>query len=179
MFCISFTLTFICSPCAGLPDETYICIPKNPDVGIFWKALEWKIFDGLLAYYIHFAVIWHTMSSFGIFCCHLVYYVVIWYIMLSFGIFCCHLGSIFCGHLVYISWTFGIFQEKSSGNPANMCVFRDCKQSISASLSQGFQNVRVSSWKLGCQIFRDAIYQSEEKYTKLPLHKLPTGHKIY
>jgi hypothetical protein len=33
---------------AGLPDGKYIYLhTKNPNWGIFWRALEWKIFVGI------------------------------------------------------------------------------------------------------------------------------------
>jgi hypothetical protein len=50
---------------------------KNPNLGKFWRALEWK-FYGHLNY---FMVIWYILWPFG-------NVVVIWYIFLRFGIMC-------------------------------------------------------------------------------------------
>jgi hypothetical protein len=46
---------------------------KNPNLGKFWKALQWK----MLVYVMD---IWSILRSLGIFYGHLVYLVVIWYI---------------------------------------------------------------------------------------------------
>jgi hypothetical protein len=40
---------------------------KNPNLGKFWKALEWKML-------LYFMAIWHSVWQFGIGCGHLVYY---------------------------------------------------------------------------------------------------------
>jgi hypothetical protein len=50
---------------------------KNPNLGKFGKALEWKML-------VYFIVIWNILLSFGIFYCHLV----IWCIFPPFGILC-------------------------------------------------------------------------------------------
>jgi hypothetical protein len=39
-------LLFSGEPTPGLPDGANIFEPKNPDLGKFWKALEWNIFYG-------------------------------------------------------------------------------------------------------------------------------------
>jgi hypothetical protein len=52
--------------------------PKNPNLGKFWRVLQWKMFGYVMA-------IWPILQSFGIFCCHLVYFMVIWYIFHIFG----------------------------------------------------------------------------------------------
>jgi hypothetical protein len=62
---------------------------KNPNLGKFWRALDWKML-------VYFMAIWNILQKFGIFYDHLVYFVVIWYIFPRFGI---------------------LYQEKS-GNPA-------------------------------------------------------------
>jgi hypothetical protein len=59
---------------------------KNPNLGKFWRALEWETLE-------YFKVIWNILQSFGIFYGHLKYFTVIWNILRSFGIF--------YGHLVY------------------------------------------------------------------------------
>jgi hypothetical protein len=38
---------------------------ENPNLGKFWKALEWKML-------VYFMVMWNILRSFGIFCGHLV-----------------------------------------------------------------------------------------------------------
>jgi uncharacterized membrane protein YkvI len=47
---------------------------KNPNLGKFWRALEWKMV-------VCFMVIWYILWQFG-------NVVVIWYIFPCFGIFC-------------------------------------------------------------------------------------------
>jgi hypothetical protein len=42
---------------AGLPDRTYIQDTKNPNLGIFWKALEWK----MLVYFSHLVLYGHLV----------------------------------------------------------------------------------------------------------------------
>jgi hypothetical protein len=37
---------------------------KNPNVGKFWRALDWKTL-------VYFMVIWNSLRPFGIFYCHL------------------------------------------------------------------------------------------------------------
>jgi hypothetical protein len=55
---------------------------KNPNLGKFCRASEWKMLVNLL-------VIWNILQPFGIFCGHLVMlWYVIWYIFPSFGILC-------------------------------------------------------------------------------------------
>jgi hypothetical protein len=46
---------------------------KNPDLGKFWRALDWKMF-------INFMATWNILWRFGIFYDHLVHFVFIWYI---------------------------------------------------------------------------------------------------
>jgi hypothetical protein len=62
---------------------------KNPNMGKFWRALDWKII-------VYFMAIWNILCPIGIFCIHMVHFVFIWYIFSGFGI---------------------MYQEKS-GNPA-------------------------------------------------------------
>jgi hypothetical protein len=57
-----------------------VCLQtKNPNLGKFWRALQWKI----LAY---FVTIWSILRPLQIFYGHMVYFVVIWYISPRFGI---------------------------------------------------------------------------------------------
>jgi hypothetical protein len=51
---------------------------KNPNLGKFWRALEWKML-------VYFMVIWNILRPFRIYYGHLV----IWYISPRFGIFFC------------------------------------------------------------------------------------------
>jgi hypothetical protein len=44
---------------------------KTPNLGKFWRALEWKMM-------VYFIVIWNILRSFGIFYGHLVYFMAIW-----------------------------------------------------------------------------------------------------
>jgi hypothetical protein len=52
---------------------------KNPNLGKFWRALDWQMF-------IYFMAIWYMLWIFGIFYDHLVYFVFIWHIFPFFGI---------------------------------------------------------------------------------------------
>jgi hypothetical protein len=56
---------------AGLPDGIFQT--KNPNLGKFWRVLQWKAL-------VYFLAIWSTLRSVGIF-------VAIWYILWSFGTF--------------------------------------------------------------------------------------------
>jgi hypothetical protein len=53
---------------------------KNPNLGKFWRALDWKIF-------IYFKAIWNILQTFGLFYDHLVHFAFTWYIFPRFGIF--------------------------------------------------------------------------------------------
>jgi hypothetical protein len=61
---------------------------KNPNFGQFWRALDWKMMENVMA-------IWNFLPTFGIFNDPLVHFVFIWFIFSGLGI---------------------IYQEKS-GNP--------------------------------------------------------------
>jgi hypothetical protein len=52
---------------------------KNPNVGSFWRALDWKMF-------IYFMAIWNILRTFGKFYDHLGNFVLIWYIFSGFGV---------------------------------------------------------------------------------------------
>jgi hypothetical protein len=62
---------------------------KNPDLGKFWRALEWKMF---------------------------VYFMTIWNILWPFGIIFGRLVKFVCGHLVYFSH-FGMFGPRKIWQP--------------------------------------------------------------
>jgi hypothetical protein len=51
---------------------------KNPNLGKFWRDLDWKRF-------MYFTTIWNILWRFGIFYDHWVHFVFIWYIFSSFG----------------------------------------------------------------------------------------------
>jgi hypothetical protein len=51
---------------------------KNPNLGILWRALDWKMFIYVMA-------IWNILWSLGIFYDHLVHFVFIWYIFSGIG----------------------------------------------------------------------------------------------
>jgi hypothetical protein len=52
---------------------------KNPNLGKFWRGLQWKIL-------VYFMAIWSILRPFDIFYGHLVHFVVIWYIFARFGL---------------------------------------------------------------------------------------------
>jgi hypothetical protein len=52
---------------------------KNPNLGKFWRALDWKK-------WIYFMVIGNILRRLGIFYDHLEHFVFIWYIFSCFGI---------------------------------------------------------------------------------------------
>jgi predicted membrane protein len=51
---------------------------KNPNLGKFRRALDWKMFIFVIA-------IWNILWRLGIFYDHLVHFVLIWYIFSGFG----------------------------------------------------------------------------------------------
>jgi hypothetical protein len=51
---------------------------KNPNLGKFWRALDWKML-------IYFMAIWKSLWRFGIFYDHLVHFGFVWYIFSGFG----------------------------------------------------------------------------------------------
>jgi hypothetical protein len=53
---------------------------KNPNLGKFWRALDWKML-------ISFVAIWNILQIFGIVYRYLGYFMTIWYILCSFGNF--------------------------------------------------------------------------------------------
>jgi hypothetical protein len=54
----------------GLPDDFQT---KNPNLDKFWRVLQWKMLEYLMA-------IWYIYRPFGIFYGSLIYFVVIWHI---------------------------------------------------------------------------------------------------
>jgi hypothetical protein len=50
--------------------QTVCFLTKNPNLGKFWKAVDWKIL-------IHFMTIWNILPTFGIFYDHSVHFVFI------------------------------------------------------------------------------------------------------
>jgi hypothetical protein len=70
-------------------------LTKNPNLGKFWRALNWKML-------IYCMATWNILLAFGIFCDHLEHFVFIWLIFSGFGI---------------------MYQEKS-GNPAFRSTYR-------------------------------------------------------
>jgi hypothetical protein len=83
---------------------------KNPNLGKFWRALDWKIFGisyGDLGYLMK---IWDILWRFGISYGDLGYLIEIWYILWPFGTFCIY--------LVHFSGLGIMYQEKSE-NPGD------------------------------------------------------------
>jgi hypothetical protein len=58
----------------------FVFKPKNPNLGKFWRVLQWKIL-------VYFVTNRSILRPLEIFYGHLVYFVVIWYIFPRFGIF--------------------------------------------------------------------------------------------
>jgi hypothetical protein len=72
---------------------------KNPNLGKFWRVLEWKIL-------VYFRTIWSILRQLEIFYGRLVYFVVAWYIFPRFGI---------------------LYQEKSGNpDPKYICIGGGC-----------------------------------------------------
>jgi hypothetical protein len=64
------------TPAGGCQDQgcQMVCFQtKNPDLGKFWRALEWKML-------VYFMTIWNILWPFGIIFGRLVKFVAIWYI---------------------------------------------------------------------------------------------------
>jgi hypothetical protein len=57
---------------------------KNPNLGKFWRASDWKMFSGHLEYFME---IWDILWRFWTFYGDLVYFMTVWYILCSFGTF--------------------------------------------------------------------------------------------
>jgi hypothetical protein len=58
--------------------------PKNPNLGKFWRDLQWKMYNlwpfGLLySHLVYFTAIWCILWPFGIFAGYLVYFTPLWY----------------------------------------------------------------------------------------------------
>jgi hypothetical protein len=75
---------------------------KNPNLGKFWRSMQWKMVD-------YFIAIWSIF-------CHLVYFIAIWYILWTFGIFYVY--------LVYFFLFWYVVPEKSG----NLAVSVDRKR---------------------------------------------------
>jgi hypothetical protein len=99
---------------------------KNPNLGKFWRAQDWKML-------IYFKAIWNISQKFGIFYDHLVHFVFIWYIFSGFGI---------------------MYQEKS-GNPGvqTQAVNRSRQVSRFRKTGRSQKNFRAQK-KLSFFIFR-------------------------
>jgi hypothetical protein len=54
---------------------------QNPNLGKFWRALDWK----MLIYLEYFTILWNILLSFGIFYYPLEYFTILWNILLSFA----------------------------------------------------------------------------------------------
>jgi hypothetical protein len=52
---------------------------KNPNLGKFWRVLQWKMF-------VYYLSVWSILRLFGIFCGPLVYFMAIWYIFSRSGV---------------------------------------------------------------------------------------------
>jgi hypothetical protein len=61
----------------------YIYKPENPNLGKFWRVLQWKILVGIFYGYIFGQFSVHLVY----FITRLVYFMVIWYMFPVFGIF--------------------------------------------------------------------------------------------
>jgi hypothetical protein len=77
-FCLAFepakTLDYF-----GIQGCQMVCFQtKNPNLGQFWSALDWKIF-------IYFMAICNILWTFGIFYDHLAHFAYFWYIFSGFG----------------------------------------------------------------------------------------------
>jgi hypothetical protein len=57
------------------------CQTKIPDLGTFWRALEWKmLLYFMIMWNILWPYVWYNLWQFGIICCHLVYFFPFWYV---------------------------------------------------------------------------------------------------
>jgi hypothetical protein len=54
---------------------------KNPNLGKFWRAHDWKMLK-------YFIAIWCILQTFGLLYHHLVHFVFFWYKFFGFGILC-------------------------------------------------------------------------------------------
>jgi hypothetical protein len=72
------TMTVISKRPAVRVARWHIFKPKNPNLGKFWRVLQWKIL-------VYFMTIWSYLRPVDIFCGHLVHFMVIWYIFSRLG----------------------------------------------------------------------------------------------
>jgi hypothetical protein len=70
---------------------------KNPNLGKFWRALEWKML-------VHFMTIWNILRPFDVINGRLVWFVVIWYI---FPVLVC----LDTKNLATLNWVAAFFNE--------------------------------------------------------------------
>jgi hypothetical protein len=110
---------------------------KNPNLGKFWRALEWKMF-------------W----SFGVFSGHLEYFRDVWYILETFGIFYGTLGSVVI--IWYIFHRFEILCQEKYGNPGLELVGRHCLIFLVPSGRNTWRLGRHSSCQLDLKCFSAA-----------------------
>jgi hypothetical protein len=109
---------------------------KNPNLGKFWRVLQWEILVYFYVHLVYFTVIWSILRPFGLFYGHLVYCIVIWSISRPFGIF--H------GYLVYFP-RFGMLHQENSGNPGarrRRCVSVGGTASAATAKLNGKENFR-------------------------------------
>jgi hypothetical protein len=59
---------------ANLGCQMLYCHTKNPNLGKFWRALEWKMLVYICYDHLeYFTAFWFILWPFGIDCCHLAY----------------------------------------------------------------------------------------------------------
>jgi hypothetical protein len=69
---------------AGLPDALVSFQTKTPNLGKFWRVLQWNLLAycmaswSIVSYLVYFMVIWYIFAV-------LVYFMVIWFIFFRFG----------------------------------------------------------------------------------------------
>jgi hypothetical protein len=112
---------------AGLPDGTYILVPKIPIWVYFGRPYSGKL--------------WNILYQFGIFFCHLVHFMAVWYILWSFGIFCDHLVQFV---IIWCIWCLlALFSSFWYAVPRK--IWQPCCQVCEGSLAlvfRGFGNLR-------------------------------------
>jgi hypothetical protein len=87
---------------------------KNPNLGKFWRALEWKMS-------IYFIAIWNILRTFGKCYDHLVHFVLIWYIFSGVGITRQqNLATLHCGFPDFLRIFFCIFSQRAEKSAKNV-----------------------------------------------------------
>jgi hypothetical protein len=132
--------------------------PQNPNLGKFWRLLDWKIL-------MYFMAIWNILQTFWIFYRHFGYFITIWYILCSSGTFFTALVSCTKKNLATLILILECVWQRQKA-----ILKGGLSQESSVGIHQGLSTLTLLPasplWKRvhvqGCQIYYGRIYQSEK-----------------